>query len=248
MNPYDFLLILELSFSGLVFVLLFFISAPYGKFGRKGWGPCIPAKYAWFIMEMPAFLVILLYFINSKGWSNLVLIIFILIWQSHYFYRTFVYPFIMGGKEKPYPLLLVLFAILFNTLNGAVNGYYIFEAGKYGMEWISNPLFVLGLLLFVGGYTINKQSDSILKNLRKQSSTYQIPQGGFFRWVSNPHYFGEIMQWLGWAVLTWSWAGFAFACFTFANLVPRAVAAHRWYKDRFMDYPKERKAVIPFIW
>ena len=55
----------------------------------------------------------------------------------------------------------------------------------------------------------------------------------------------EIVEWLGWALLTWSPAGLAFAAWTMANLVPRARAHHRWYRERFPDYPARRKALVP---
>jgi hypothetical protein len=32
-----------------------------------------------------------------------------------------------------------------------------------------------------------------------------------------------------------------------ANLAPRALKTHRWYKDTFPDYPEQRKALIPFV-
>jgi hypothetical protein len=53
------------------------------------------------------------------------------------------------------------------------------------------------------------------------------------------------MMWTGWAVATWSLAGLSFALFTAANLIPRAVSHHRWYRRTFADYPRRRKAVIP---
>lgn len=96
---------------------------------------------------------------------------------------------------------------------------------------------------------INKQSDRILRKLRSKSKAeYVIPRGGFFRFVSSPHYFGEIVEWSGWAILTWSMPGLAFAVFTFANLAPRALAHHRWYKSHFENYPGKRKALVPFTW
>ena len=57
----------------------------------------------------------------------------------------------------------------------------------------------------------------------------------------------EIMEWIGWAVLTWSLAGLTFVIWTTANLLPRAVSHHKWYKEEFEDYPENRKALIPFI-
>jgi protein-S-isoprenylcysteine O-methyltransferase Ste14 len=74
-----------------------------------------------------------------------------------------------------------------------------------------------------------------------------IPRGGLFRWVSAPNYLGEMMEWVGFAIATWSLAGAAFAVWTIANLLPRAVSNHRWYRSKFADYPPERRALIPWI-
>jgi len=91
-------------------------------------------------------------------------------------------------------------------------------------------------------------SDHILRQLRKPGeSGYKIPTRGFYRYLSSPNYFGEILEWTGWAILTWSLPGLAFALFTIANLAPRAIAKQNWYIKSFPDYPKKRKAIIPFV-
>jgi protein-S-isoprenylcysteine O-methyltransferase Ste14 len=74
-----------------------------------------------------------------------------------------------------------------------------------------------------------------------------IPQGWLFHFISSPHYFGEIVEWGGWALATWSLPGLAFFVFTFANLFPRAIASHKWYRLYFPDYPEKRKGIIPFV-
>jgi protein-S-isoprenylcysteine O-methyltransferase Ste14 len=74
---------------------------------------------------------------------------------------------------------------------------------------------------------------------------YRVPQGGGYRWVSSPNYLAEMIEWGGWALCTWSLAGLTFFLFTTANLLPRALANHRWYRQTFSDYPKERRAIIP---
>ena len=68
-----------------------------------------------------------------------------------------------------------------------------------------------------------------------------------YGFVSCPNYLGEVMIWTGWAIATWSLAGLSFAVFTAANLVPRALANHRWYRETFPDYPRTRRAVIPWL-
>jgi protein-S-isoprenylcysteine O-methyltransferase Ste14 len=69
-----------------------------------------------------------------------------------------------------------------------------------------------------------------------------------YRWISCPNYFGEIVEWIGWAIATWSLAGLAFALWTAANLAPRARSHHQWYRESFADYPQERKALVPRLW
>ena len=91
--------------------------------------------------------------------------------------------------------------------------------------------------------------DAVIRGLRKEGeSGYAVPRGGMFRWVGSPNYLGEMIQWIGWAVLTWSLAGVAFALFTVCNLLPRAIANHRWYQQQFSDYPANRKILLPGIY
>lgn len=56
------------------------------------------------------------------------------------------------------------------------------------------------------------------------------------------------MEWFGFALAAWSLPAFAFAVFTFANIGPRAASHHQWYLKKFPDYPRNRRAVIPFVW
>ncbi len=57
----------------------------------------------------------------------------------------------------------------------------------------------------------------------------------------------QIIEWTGFAIATWALPGVAFALYTAANVGPRALANHRWYRERFENYPAERKALIPFV-
>jgi len=138
-------------------------------------------------------------------------------------------------------------AFFFNLMNGTVSGYGIYRV----LPWEEGlPLLrsAAGAALFLTGFVINLHSDRILRHLRAPGETeYRIPRGGLFRLVSSPHYLGEILEWTGWALLVWTPAGGAFLAFTLANLLPRGLAAHRWYREKFPGYPRERRAVIPFL-
>ena len=71
------------------------------------------------------------------------------------------------------------------------------------------------------------------------------PSGGPFDVVCCPNLSGEIIEWIGFALLTWSVPGLAFALWTIANLVPRALWRRRWYRENFSGYPKDRAALFP---
>ena len=144
---------------------------------------------------------------------------------------------------------VVLMAIIFNIVNGYLNGSYLSaHQDMYGWQWLLDVRFILGALFFFAGYLTNMHSDRVLRRLRdSDEEKYKVPEQGLFRVVSSAHYFGEIIEWLGWACLTWSPAGAVFALWTCANLIPRALSHHRWYRKTFPGYPKKRKAVIPFV-
>lgn len=247
---YRILLISIFAFTAVVIASLFLVTAPYGRHIKKGWGPTLRARLGWLIMEFPALFVMIFMFAIGNRQTNPVAIVFIVMWTIHYTQRTFIYTFLMRGGNKKFPILIVIFAIIFNTINGYVNGYYLFSLSLvHSLSWFLDPRFIAGFIIFFSGMIINLHSDHILRNLRKQGKNgYRIPRRGLFKYVSCPNYFGEIIEWTGWAVATWSLPGLAFALFTFANLAPRASSNHEWYLDSFPDYPKNRKALIPFIY
>ncbi len=108
--------------------------------------------------------------------------------------------------------------------------------------------FGFGLFLFISGMIINIRSDYILISLRKKSGNgYKLPQGWLFEFVSCPNYFGEILEWLGFAIIAWNLPALSFFIWTSANLISRALDHHKWYRKTFINYPERRKALIPLI-
>ena len=180
--------------------------------------------------------------------DNIIMIAFGF-WMIHYIYRTLIFPIRLRTKGKKMPILIVGMAFFFNLINGFVNGYWFGTLSPgYPIDWFYDPRFIIGVILFVSGFFINQYHDNILINLRKNNrKSYQIPQGGLFKYISCPNFFGEIIEWGGFALLTWCLPSFSFFIWTFVNLVPRAIDHHRWYKKQFKDYPKTRKAIIPFF-
>jgi len=235
----------------IVFVTMFFITAPFGRHTSEKWGPMINNKLGWVIMEFPS-LAIMVYFLfwGSRSTSSFVWILFSL-WIIHYVNRTIVYPFRIKSTPKKMPLFIVGSAIFFNLVNAGLNGYYLAELAppeSYDASWFTTPHFIGGIILFLIGMFINRKSDTILINLRLKGETgYKIPKGFLFDYISSPNLFGEIIQWSGFALMAWNFPALTFMIWTFANLVPRAKNHFDWYKRNFPEYPKERKIVFPFL-
>jgi 3-oxo-5-alpha-steroid 4-dehydrogenase 1 len=243
------LLVAWIGLGAVVFIALFFIAAPYGRHVRKGWGYAVGNRLGWVLMEAPAPVTFAVCFLLGvkTGITGIVLLI---LWEAHYLHRAFIYPFSLRGAARRMPLSVVGFGFLFNLMNGYLNGRYIYTlSGGYGVHWLSDPRFIVGVILFITGFVINRQADQVLKGLRRPGeSGYKISYSRLFRRVSSPNYLGEITIWTGWAIATWSLPGLVFAFWTVANLLPRARANHAWYKANFPDYPPERKALLPGVW
>jgi 3-oxo-5-alpha-steroid 4-dehydrogenase 1 len=198
-------------------------------------------------MELPALSVISALVLISPVRDQPQAWIPLCFWVAHYAYRSFVFPALMQPSDKTFPALLVVFAIVFNVLNGYNNAAALIGAGERG-EPVFSAHFYIGAVTFIAGFALHFQADRTIRRLRKPGeSGYRIPNGGLFRWVSSPNYLGEIIEWTGWAIMTWSLAGAAFALFTLCNLAPRAISNHRWYHARFADYPAERRILVPGI-
>jgi len=249
MNPELFrnLVLAWMGVAVVTFVVLFFVSAPYGRHARKWAGPAISARLGWILMELPSPAVLAVLFVlgGAKGAASVVLL---LLWLLHYVQRTFVYPFLLKNP-KPWPISMSAMGACFNLVNAGMNGYWLFFLAEYPASWLTDPRFIIGVALFLLGLFTNLWSDAILRRLRKPGETgYKIPRGGPWELVSSPNYLGEIVEWCGFALASWSLPGLAFAVWTIANLAPRARSHHSWYRSQFPDYPARRKALVPMIW
>lgn len=88
-----FLFVWSWAFLGLVvFVLLLFVTAPYGRHSRKDWGPSISNRMGWVIMEFPSLLVFIFFFLFGPNEIQPVTWIFFALYVSHYTNRSVIYP------------------------------------------------------------------------------------------------------------------------------------------------------------
>ena len=237
----------------VVFFSLFRVNAGYGKFYSKSWGPSLDNRLGWILMEAPVFVAMLLLWWFSSRRGDPVRLVFLLLFELHYFHRSFIFPLQIRGRSRM-PVSIILMGVLFNTLNAFMQGgwiFYLSPADAYPAGWLTGLPFLLGTALFFAGMAINIHSDAVIRHLRQPGDTaHYLPRGGMFRYVTSANYFGEFIEWVGFAVLTWSWSGAVFALWTFANLAPRADRIYELYKQEFPDELDTHKVhrILPFIY
>jgi 3-oxo-5-alpha-steroid 4-dehydrogenase 1 len=208
----------------------------------------IDKKLGWIIMETPILIAVAYFYLNGSNPLNASAAV-VFVFFFHYVHRALIFPHRIKVAGKTLPIATVVASMTFYTINGYLVGHYFGSLREYPIEWLYDPRFLLGTALFVAGFAINVSSDSILINLRAPGeSDYKIPQGGLFKYVSCPNFLGEIIEWIGFAILSWSLPGVVYALWVSLTLFATALGTHRWYLERFGDrYPRERRAIIPYL-
>jgi len=233
----------------LLFPVLLKVSQPYGRHTKYNWGPMINNNLGWFVMEFPALLIMGYFLLVYSELQNKLVLIAGSLWMLHYIHRAIIFPLRIKTKGKKMPLVIMLFAIFFNLVNGYLNGYWL--ANFVPLYDYSLPVtirLITGIVVFLVGFSINKYHDCLLIRLRERSGNgYKIPSGGLFEYVSCPNFLGEIISWLGFFIVTLSLPALSFFIWTMANLITRALDHHRWYRNEFPEYPQNRSAIFPFI-
>ncbi len=236
----------------VVFISLYFVKAGYGIFQSSSWGIAINNKAGWVLMEAPVFFVMLYLFICSNQKFQITPLIFFLLFELHYFQRSFIFPFLIRGKSKM-PVAILLMGIIFNLLNGFIQAewlFYLAPKDLYSSSWLLSLPFILGTIIFFLGLSINIHSDWVIRHLRKPGDkNHYLPQKGIYTLVTSGNYFGELLEWIGFALLTLSPAAWVFVLWTFANLAPRAHAIRKKYREEFgTEAVGKRKRLIPYIY
>lgn len=237
----------------VAFFALRFITPGYGMFYTPKWGPSVANRVGWVLMESPVFIAMAVIWALSPRRSELAPAVMATIFMIHYFQRSFIFPLLIKGKSRM-PLCIVILGAIFNIVNSYLIGgwlFYVSPEGEYPDAWLVGPRFLGGVVLFFAGMAVNLHSDHIIRHLRKPGDhRHYIPMGGMFRYVTSANYLGEFMEWVGFAILSWSLPGVIFALWTFANLGPRARSLYQRYINEFGDEFRalNRKYIIPFIW
>src|SRR5688572_3271462 len=121
-TDYHRLVIFWIILSPVIFLVLLKVTAPYGRHTRKGWGPSISNTAGWILMEIVSPAVFAFFFLKG-GNNSTTNWVFFSMWMVHYVNRSLIFPLRIHDANKKMPLLICLFAIFFNSMNGYLNGY-----------------------------------------------------------------------------------------------------------------------------
>jgi len=245
---YDTLLIVGFILAALVFLSARFGTAQYGgRFGKAGQGIKLSSKMGWIIMEIPALIFFPIFFFMGRNAMEVVPLFFLGVWIFHYMNRAIINPMMIrepAGSKGTFDISVIVLGWVTLILHSYLVARFISEYGThYTPDWFSDPRFIIGLAIYAFGFTLNVYSDKILRNLRSKNPSpdeprYKIPYGGFFKWVSCPQYFAEIISFIGMAIMMWT-LGMAFViAITVGNLVPRARNAKRSFREFYKLTPR----------
>lgn len=230
--------------------LLLKARAPYGRYASlraaSWYGPTIDARLAWAFQESWSFTVplVLCAMAEPTCLGSAPNVLLLAMFMGHYAYRSTLYAARLRSSTRM-PVGLCVLAASFCAFNGFVQGRMWTALAVRSAD----ATFAAGCAVWLAGLGINLHSDAILRALRAPGeSGYRVPRGGAFEFVSAANYFGEIVEWLGYALAARTFGAAAFAFFTFANTAPRAHHHHAWYREKFEDYPANRRALIPGLW
>jgi len=237
------------------------VSSPYGRFASASYGVEMDPRWGWFFMELMATVSFIYFYIQGPLATRPVSLIFAGLYLIHYANRGFYFPFnirVHKGSNSSFSWLVIVSGIIVTSLHGYLNAQWYSRFAEFlDWDWMCSPTCIVGLVLYEVGFWATIRCEYIMRHLRDGDSDsnsftpaarYKIPRGFLFEYVSSPQYFTELIAFFGWAVMTWNPAGAVIFCISAANLVPRAVQTQAWYKNKFDNYPPERKILIPFLW
>lgn len=220
---------------------------PVGRWGGIGLGKRVNGRPAWFVMEVPGLITFPAIYVMSGNFHTVGNVVLVL-WLAHYVHRTFVWPWLVPKPSATVSAAMCAAAVGFNLINGALLGWFIGYAADYAEHWLTDPRFIAGVAVMVAGAALNVWCDYRLLYLRNRSGAQRVlPRGGAFELVCCPNLSGEVVEWLGFALLTWSLPGLVFFLWSIANLVPRALWRRKWYRENFTDFPANRAALFPGV-
>lgn len=174
-----------------------------------------------------------------------------LCWSIHYAKRILETIFVHRFSHATMPIM-----------NLFKNCSYYWGFAAFVSYHVNHPLYTppciflsfLGLAMFTVCELGNLSIHLAFRDLRPPGTKIRrIPVANsnpltvLFNYVSCPNYLYEFGSWLGFTIMTSTFSAGLFALAGMYQMSLWALGKHRNYKKEFPDYPKQRKAIVPFL-
>jgi len=232
-------------------------STAYGKFGDSI-GVGLDPRIGWWLMELPcsAVFVYQFFFVGGPQSRELVPRILAFVFVCHYAYRGWIFPALINVYKgsKNFSIVPACFSWMVTVTHAFLNAKWYSMHGKHLRDkaWLKSIWFVSGALIYYSGLGLIIWHDTILRNLRPcpDGQRYCIPRGGLFEHATSAQYFAELWAWGGFCLMSMGPNGLFIFLVSLVNLVPRSVATHNWYVEKFGEEYSSlgRKYLIPGLW
>jgi len=185
---------------------------------------------------------------SSKGHHSLFQKILFVCWMFHFVKRELETLFVHRFGNDTMPLVNLWKNCSYYWVSATAIAFTInhpnFESSK-----IFSTFQQAGFILFVLGELGNGIAHLQLRYLRRENTRERrIPNGFLFEFVSCPNYTMEILLWIGFSLMCSCWTSWLFTCVGAIQMLFWAKKKHQRYRKEFPNYPKHRKALIPFIY
>ena len=215
-----------------------FLPMRYSKFGaEKG----VPSRLGMFILY---FLPVVIATICALPYLPTATPIQWIVYGAvvfHFGKRTLEVLFVHKYSGNMQPLTLGIIVFSYALMGGLISWLNANAIIKMDV------LFYLGIVFIIVGESGNFYHHKLLADLRKNELGYHIPRGGWFEYATCPHYFFELLTWLGLVLVSRHFFTVLVFVAMLGYLTARSIKTRQWYRSRFPDYPKDHKFMIPFI-
>ncbi|KAE9418079.1 hypothetical protein Angca_007742 [Angiostrongylus cantonensis] len=174
-------------------------------------------------------------------------------WSIHYAKRLFETEFIHRFSNETMPRFNVIKNCSYYWGFAAFIAYFT-NHPAYTPPYFGSCQVYFGLVAFAIAEFGNLSIHILLRNLRPPGTRERRiprpdgnPMSLLFNFVSCPNYTYEVMSWVSFSIMVQSLPSLLFTIAGFIQMTIWAKNKHRIYNKEFPDYPKERKAIVPFL-
>jgi 3-oxo-5-alpha-steroid 4-dehydrogenase 1 len=167
---YDFALLVGYLTALITLIFSVFVTAPYGRFGDDKYGMLMNPRVGWWLMEIFATLSFAFFYPQGPNALKPVPLFFAFLFACHYANRGWYFPYHMRvapGSKASFSILVAVSGFFVTALHGYLNAMWYSKYCDYlDWDWLSNPTFIFGFILYEASFWSTIYTESIMRNLR----------------------------------------------------------------------------------